>query len=346
MSSPSLAATSPAKSDVTPTRRRSAPWTWGRRGEHGRHRTHSKKRAHHHSAEIEAAEENTVTLHIWAVATACASGQTTQRRCAACASLLLVTMQVMVLTIVNYTSSHPACLRNEDCRAGEFCFSTFLPWDADTQHNPWHVPRCLDCEHVFWAIEEDYLNVTACEFQRDGWAPISPSTAALSRKTLGRTQTSAWVPQRSSLSTTQQQCAALRHCLDTDRDRLVCDLITNNLERLHWTDVGLLLFCAMLLTKPIAEDMDQASLEEAVLDDLVRKGARPPFGSALRLSLRVRNFHLPCLSALTAAAVVMTNSLDATVCATAPDPSAPRRIVYDRSFAVWVCSWCACVLVS
>ena len=237
--------------------------------------------------------ENTRSFHIWCVAAALVPGQSRVFALgAAFSSLFLVGLQIILLTIVLQESSHPSCGAHTDCAKGLFC----LAWDDSRR-----APRCDDC---FRLGELPYLNATICtEALVSPWRDIDESVSYLadpSRWSAGFRRTLA------------DECHAWQHCRTTDIFPNECDHLMFKMDRLHWTAGLVLILLSFLMTLPLAEDMDEAAAEEALLDHQLRLGGQPPLvlvaAEILRVSLRIRSFLLSITISATAVAVIVAGS--------------------------------------
>ena len=228
--------------------------------------------------------QNTRSFHMWCVATTVAPGQ---RRIfalgAASLSFYLIGLQMTLLTIVLQESSHPSCGAHTDCAQGNFC----LAWDPRRR-----APRCDDC---FRLREHPELNATSCT---KAWP-----TSYLADPTR-------WVTGFER--TLADGCLAWQHCQALDSFPLECDHLKFKMDRLHWTAGLVLILLSFLMTQPLAEDMDEAAVEEALLDHQLRLGGHSPVvlvaAEILRASLRIRSFFLPMVISAAAVAVIVTGS--------------------------------------
>lgn len=124
-------------------------------------------------------------------------------------------------------------------------------------------------------------------------------------------------PQRPAKNTSAHylmQCNAVWHCSEMDKWPGECDHIKLTLDKLHWVQAVVLIFVSMLLTVPLAQDMTEAAVEEALLDHALRRAnapRRPVLSAVLRLGLRLRRLVLPGLAISAGVAVLVTSALDA-----------------------------------
>ena len=107
-------------------------------------------------------------------------------------------------------------------------------------------------------------------------------------------------------------CGARFPCAGTDAWLNKCDFLHINLANLHWPRVLLLILVSLLLAMPLASDIDQAAMEEALLDYGIYLGMpeRTPH-VMLRLGLRIRRRVLPCVTVTAAVTILVISPLDA-----------------------------------
>ena len=231
----------------------------------------------------------------------------------------------------NVFASRAACCASQ----GFFCL------DPDTyprisQGRTDH-PRCFDCEQ-FW-VANDPLSWTirtsshtvADDSHTDGsWTPsvmgYNLTSAACDSFLSGYSGSTRIVPFNfkdllgdglradyllDSDAQLAHHCTAFAHCRDTDEWPDSCDYILINRMELHWTQVFLLVVIGSMLAVPLAQDMDQAAVEEAVLHFHTRGKRWHLSHSVLRTGLRIRRLVMPVMAAATGAGVLMSESLSA-----------------------------------
>lgn len=239
---------------------------------------------------------NTGSLHMYCVVAATERDATFgTATCLAVVSLLVVGVQVTILTVIAFESSHVSCNTHTDCHVGEFCFA----WRPSFQN-----ARCSDC------IDASDAAMMA--------AGIDPTSACASYvdwvdgdeidHTYARLSNPARWPDGKFNVTIEDQCLAWIHCKQTDVMPLECDYLQLNLERLNATIEMVLVVVSFLLAVPLAADMDDAAAEETLLDHRLRTRdlSRPVrvASELLRVSLRIRRF---ILAAVASAATVAIN---------------------------------------
>lgn len=292
---------------------------------------------------------NTGTLHMWAVAQAIDPHASRLKAwLAMCASLSLVIIQIFAFTWVNYDASSPTCSAHTECRAGEFCaFSPARSLGVDFFLG---ITRCTDCASATdWTVgagvQCNVSNVLGTgDFGSEAFSPWSDELrvwddldhsiewltdhvrVARGMHRFGwltaEGRAARWnATERAAIAEeyTKFACRAAWHCEETDRWADECDHIKLNHANLHTSQICLLGFVALLLSVPLAEDMEEAAIEEALLKYGVREGVDAPRSSLdfilralLLVALRLRRFFVPWACALAGVAVLVASPLSAT----------------------------------
>ena len=232
---------------------------------------------------------NTGSIHMYCIATAIAPGQ---RRIkvlgAASLSIFLTASQLVLMRFVQTESSYPSCALHENCPTGNFCDA----WDPR-----WQAPRCADCYRVFEDVAGLGLNATAC-------AAVDQSFAHLA-------EPSRWHDGVFDY-TFADGCLAWNHCVESDNWADECDHLKVKMDRLHWTTKLVLILVSFLMALPLAQDMDEAVVEEALLNHQLNGGGRSPpvlvAAALLHASLHIRLYVLPIVTSTTAVAVLVASS--------------------------------------
>ena len=246
---------------------------------------------------------NTNSIHMWCVAVAVSPGQSGFKRLwAAGVSLFVVAVQILMLNILILDSLHPSCGAHTDCAEGTFC-------------NPFGGLRCTDCHMVQsnWR-----LNTTFCDRYRDDldfpYDDIDQTVTHLADPLRWHDNTFHSEFVNSTLK--KELCLALIHCAETDIYPLECDHIMLKLGRVHWSAMLLLVFMSLLMSLPLILDMDEATVEEALLDHELRNGVTSVSvilaAQLVRASLRIRCTMLPILTAMAAVAVTVASEFSST----------------------------------
>jgi len=263
--------------------------------------------------------ENTRTIHMWAIAVSFDSDVgCVWNVLAACTSLALVTAQIAALTWVNYDASAPPCAAHTQCRMGEFCH---VPNLFERHSESWKRPRCSDCASI---LSDASVNTSFCETVLGSkafgdtvlwpWSNhLMPWDGADEMVALLTDLNGEFVTTNPTGRDNSLRCLAAHHCHGNDRWLAACDHIKISLSNMEPSQTLLLVFCAALLAVPLVSDMEQATVEDIVLDTMVKRQrgrGRVP-GSAfahpmLYMSLRLRRFVVPCVAVGTAASLLVS----------------------------------------
>ena len=216
---------------------------------------------------------------------------------AAILSLSLVALQVFTLTIVILESSIPSCGAHTDCAIGTFCNA----WNPTTP-----APRCYDC---IMMLENPSLNSTVCAPTIDGrldfeWDDVDHMATFFSKH-------SDYAENGFSLA---EGCLAWKHCTETDKFLERCDHIVLKENRLHPSAMLIFFFVSLFMALPLIQDMNEAAVEEALLDhELALKSDVQPLSMFVavmfvRTSLRIRYGVLPYITTTTVVAVIVASN--------------------------------------
>ena len=267
---------------------------------------------------------NTESIHLWAVARCVDKDQDAfWAYVAAFASLALIVAQIFVLVQVGHESAFNGCSAHTDCQEGEFCL-VGQPWNDEFIR-----PRCTDCYRIMStraAPPPIFKNTSEC------WADLTPGftdsdffgcTAVLEAGNVDIWDDVNHVKfvineQRVRENCPLYVCTARFHCEETDHEPFKCDHLENNLARMDSNSKALLAILSLFLAVPLANDMDQAAIEEALLNygqqDVWTGGLKPSMifaGELVRIGLRIRREVLPVLTASIGVAVLLGGSLTA-----------------------------------
>ena len=66
-------------------------------------------------------------------------------------------------------------------------------------------------------------------------------------------------------------CLAWQHCQATDMFPLSCDHLELKMSRVHWSTKLLLVVLALLMALKLTEEIDEAAVEEALIEQLLRE---------------------------------------------------------------------------
>jgi len=226
--------------------------------------------------------QNSESIHMWAamvVTTPKASWTNAAWAWAATLlSLSLVLFQLTILTWTAYESSHPACFAHDECQAGQYCAHLYGVHATDRVPHLRRMRRCDDCLSNTHVLHGYGLNDSQC--QSIFGVPGDASYPRQRRGTAGRAihnghqavgyvnvdLSSSDIDFHDNSTNAFLVCAARSHCRATGVYWNRCDYITRNLRTVHPTTYVILSFVALLLMVPLAADIDQAVMEEAVLE--------------------------------------------------------------------------------
>lgn len=296
---------------------------------------------------------NTQSIHIWAITVCLNAGVgRTQALLAALFSLALVTLQGTVLYWVVLEASAPTCATHTECRVGEFCMARGLGGRPDlggehhrpTYHNPF--PRCYDCQIV---LTGSGIGTTTSEATNvEEWWSTACAASLGSSSVAGEDfipwgdvkpwddidHTKEWLadpdhplrrfhPNGSIVLSVDEwnaevlamRCREYLHCAESDMWLNSCDHIKLNMANFHPAQRVLAVFMSLLFAEPLARDVYDASIEEAVLNHHVNAGTAPRRTltyALVRRGLRMRRIGLPFSAASAAAAILLGDALSST----------------------------------
>jgi hypothetical protein len=201
---------------------------------------------------------------------------------------------------------------------GEFCH---VPNLFERHSESWKRPRCSDCASI---LSDASVNDSFCETVLGSkafgdivlwpWSnELMPWDGADEMVALLTDLNGKFVTTNPTGRDNSLRCLAAHHCDGNDRWLAACDHIKISLSNMEASQTVLLVFCAALLAVPLVSDMEQATVEDIVLDTMVKRQrgrGRVP-GSAfahpmLYMSLRLRRFVVPCVAAGSAASLLVS----------------------------------------
>jgi hypothetical protein len=246
---------------------------------------------------------NTESFHLQAIVGLTADYRTTdkedevlQKWLMPMASVLLMTIQLLVLYWLIYEASHPTCAMHDDCNIGEYCDHLGGSYtDSDTD------PRCDSCLDMTISTScEEYENIN-----QDVLVWISKNGD--------------YHPEYLN-NDNAIHCLEYLHCTGTDTGTGNCDYLDLNLDKITGPNVIVFTFVAILFAATLFEDIKETMVEEVLLDHVLvkiagtdqdiseRKGTQF-LAWIIRVTLRLRKFVLPWTVAAASATIIVVESL-------------------------------------
>ncbi len=271
--------------------------------------------------ELQTEVENTGSIHMFAIAivTNKLLFGPMRRWLAAFMSFCLVISQGFILSAVILEAANPPCVMHSDCRTGEYC--SF--WDYELSGSAASKPQCNDCASAIqmgriWVLpyrSHEQANWTArmvCDRHLRDLQAFDDVDRPQTELFFDRSAFTAWGYDERSL---RILCLSVRHCDETDALPSRCDHIAMSAGSMAQSTQLLLVFTAILLVGPLCKDMDDATIEEQVLDMRLHhtkyKGLELHCIQFVRLALRSRRFVLPVLTGVASVGVLVTSTLTA-----------------------------------
>jgi len=264
---------------------------------------------------------NTGTLGLCAVAVVVhPSARTTHRIRAwltAVGLLLFVLLEIVIFTAVISESAYPKCHAVNDCAAGTYCriFEDDRPAFCNDCIN---APRLDENKYNEEDIDENddeyYPNVfdDTCSkiFTSEIWENRDYTINVDYNKL---PMTPPFNPE--AFEWTRYKCLANHHCSETDMDAPEfdeennrCDFIAHNKQKMD-VQIWILLFVLSLLwTLPVCQEIEEASIEEIVLNHHVGDTLDGP-AEVVRVALRIRRFIVPLMATSSTIVLLITDTL-------------------------------------
>lgn len=235
--------------------------------------------------------QNTESIHI-VMLTGATDPTTRPWKCMAYAagSLSVLVVQLIILFAVILESGEPHCVSHAECREGEYCSDN---------------GRCTDCETGSWVGK-----VTGVDFDAGYCASVTASLMPYDE--LDYTQVCIGCKFGSAVGSTdahrddqgeidQQtfECFSKWHCDATDGAPGQCDYIELLFVNFTPLRIAVVLCLALCLAVPLAEDMDEASTEDALIEfRVLTRHATYEGGAAHHLAAMLITIVLRCRRAV------------------------------------------------
>lgn len=235
---------------------------------------------------------NTETVSMYSIAEVVDVNSTIIRKLiVSIGDLFLVCLQSYFLTMILNESSHEKCNSIADCPTGNFC--------TTTKFNAF--PTCADCIGVL----DFEINLTYCSSQFPGYQWGNNLTFLTLDHTILRIE--------SNTNSTLLECLSYEHCKINDLDYETefeghCDFIALNMGKIDpgfWLLIG---FFSLLWALPVCQDIEEAAIEEKVLDHHIGESFSIP-AEIMRVALRIRRFILPLLATSVTVVFLVTDEI-------------------------------------
>lgn len=244
---------------------------------------------------------NTETLTMFAVTEILKKdGKIVRKTIISMLSLLLILLQVFVLDLVIAESGGPDCSSMADCPLGMHC--GFPRFDH---------PTCRDCQNV---IELKTLENMTTNEKRDEfcqklypdimWTELNIADIDHHVFRLGE-----------DTNVKLRECLSFKHCQNTDIDvdndfKGRCDFLDLNYKCMNKRIWVVIVFLGLLWALPITQDIEEACVEETVLDYHLRGSLFIP-AEIVRLALRLRRCALPFFATSATLTLLITDQFSA-----------------------------------
>jgi len=237
-------------------------------------------------------------------------------------SFVMVFTQIFIMNSLLFESSYQTCAAHTDCFSGQFC--------QGMSQDLFRQPRCLDCNSInsqtifdsFQGREEkcnaspivdnweyDEIDENIIWFGTDFVPHINPSLKIPSEKEVFFLQ-----------------CLAQEHCRDkepagtSDMPEFTCPHFQIMKAKVSNDQLFLFFFVLMIFASNLTRDVEESVVENAMLDnlcdippedDVSANPLRPNPIALIRLSNRIRTYILPCMTAVAASSIILSESLSA-----------------------------------
>ena len=258
---------------------------------------------------------NTETIHMYAISMLYFSiVQPSRWRKAwawlmAFSSLLIVWVQVSVMLSVVLDSSNETCTRHEECPSGLYC--------NGIERNEYRQPRCQDCSVLYGMKDEcaklfgdldsiaDLRDIRETLWFEKDFTPkyYNPFGMSASDESL-------------FLS-----CLSLDHCSETipfglkDPEISICSHLELTTAKLSSDHKIVFFFVILFFASSLANDMQEAIVENVILDHTMRTlhddEYVPRLVFLLRISNRIREFFIPWVTAAAGASIIIYDAMSA-----------------------------------
>jgi len=248
---------------------------------------------------------NTDTIYMYAIAmTVGPSARRLTSWLAALALLTVILSQISVIRWLVTESAFPPCHSNSDCLEGSYC-----GYDSTEKSSV-----CSDCfdqkfnstDSKYWEDETEVIDKCYPLFPLDWWE---------NKASINIDHNEAWVPNLGEINRDKTDCLSFIHCNNTDMDAVTnfmghCDFIALNKSKMNRGIWFTLFFLSLIFVTPLCQDMEEAAMEEIILDYHLKDALNLP-AEIVRLTLRVRQTLLPCAITGAAFALLLTDSMSA-----------------------------------
>jgi len=228
---------------------------------------------------------NTGTINLFAVAVVVdPSARRRSKWLAAVGILVIVLLEVFVFSVVVYESSHPKCNAVSDCPAGNYC---------QVENRGGYFSReCEDCE----LLQHFHLFSNSADFE-ETCSSVLPADKWEHRAFIDADYSASQLDNKNSFDHELYKCLVYNHCNESDMDADTdfighCDFIASNVAKLDTQVWILIIFLAFLWTLPICQDIEEATIEEAVMDHQLADSFNGP-AEILRVTFRIRRYIIP-----------------------------------------------------
>jgi len=266
---------------------------------------------------------NTETLHMHCVALHNNPKNFKKALVTSIGTLLVTFLQIFVLSSLTYEISHPTCSAHTDCLRGLFCGRKGDIAKTKVGTEFLHA-RCEDCklfnvtifeENCMNKYDVNKYNLTKKAF---GFGSIDPHILWY-----GDNDHYYFDPRSDNQfyadfsKNELTKCLAQAHCQSTtlaQEDSLenpVCPHLSLTMKRLSLDQIIVFIAIIFLFASSLTSDIEESSVEEAVLDYVIKTHGRKNLVSRyiLRTSIRIRRHILPWFVAGAASSVILVDGL-------------------------------------
>jgi len=253
----------------------------------------------------------TITMFAVAVVVDTSNHSRTRRWWTATGNMAFVLTQVAAFSSLIKDTSHPTCNAVTDCPAGTYC----------QRVNSFTVPTCKDCSGMPGLLFVNNTPTTVNVWDRNCSATFSDDDE-WKDKWKHRNYYNADhnefplinIPELSDSDRDKYKCLAYNHCSQTDMDKDHpkfeghCDFIHLNYQKMYGRVWFSVFFLAALWTLPICQDIEEATIEENVLNHHVADFLNIP-AKILRSALRIKRYIVPSLTISATLSLLLTETI-------------------------------------
>mmetsp|Transcript_18581 Transcript_18581/g.37014 ORF Transcript_18581/g.37014 Transcript_18581/m.37014 type:complete len:562 (+) Transcript_18581:98-1783(+) len=239
---------------------------------------------------------NTGTIGLFAVAVVVdPSTHRVKKWLAAFGIFFFVSLEVFVFGVVIQEASHPKCSAVSDCPAGNYCNTDYM--------------TCSDCYVVqrgSFSSVQDFEATCSTVLPADKWEHRAFINADFSEFPLDK--------KINYYDNKEYECYAFNHCLQSDMDAASnyntkhCDFIVSNAAKMDMQVWVLIFFLALLWTLPIVQDIEEATIEEVVMDHHLTDSFNGP-AEVIRVTLRMRKYLIPFCTTSATVVLLLTDNI-------------------------------------